>query len=262
MSSKTYKARVLVLRKTKLGDKDLIVTMLDEQGELVQGVAKGARKPGGSFAARLEVFCEADVLMAKGRSLDVVCEARLVNPGKSIAWELDKSSCAAPIAELLCHVAQPELPQPRVFDMSRVAFACLHDDCANLDKGVAVCAAGLWKIMSQIGFRPSFSTCVSCGAKMDLSGDGAEVPLSVADGGATCESCRRPADALLVESRVLQWCDALIMMRFQDIVASEVDVSTSMDVLHLARLWVRAHTGRDLKSLDFLLTTGLFDGGA
>lgn len=262
MSSKSYKARVLVLRKTKLGDKDLIVTMLNDGGELMQGVAKGARKPGGSFAARLEVFCETEVLMAKGRSLDVVCEARLVNPSKSIAWELDKSSCAAPIAELLCHVAQPDLPQPRVFEMSRAAFACLNDDCGSFESRLAVCAASLWKIVSQIGFRPSFSSCISCGNAVDLASAGDSVVLSVADGGVTCDGCRRPADAVLVETRVLQWCEAFVMMRFQEIVGCEVDARTCMEVLHLARMWVRAHTGRNLKSLDFLLTTGIFESGS
>ena len=47
----TYKTLALVLRKTKLGERDLIVTLLAESGALLKCVAKGARKPGGSFAA-------------------------------------------------------------------------------------------------------------------------------------------------------------------------------------------------------------------
>ena len=35
MASKSYRARVVVLKKTKLREKDLIVTMLDENGNVV-----------------------------------------------------------------------------------------------------------------------------------------------------------------------------------------------------------------------------------
>ena len=78
MARPTYTARVIVVRKTKLGESDLILTLLAEDGSQLRAVAKGARKPKSSFASRLELFSVADVLCAKGRSLDVVSEARLV----------------------------------------------------------------------------------------------------------------------------------------------------------------------------------------
>lgn len=69
--SRTYRTKVLVLDKTKLKETDLILTMLDERGRQVRAVAKGARKPGGRLAARCELFCTVDMLLAHGRSLDV-----------------------------------------------------------------------------------------------------------------------------------------------------------------------------------------------
>ena len=50
----TYDARAIVLRKTKLGESDLIVTLLAQDGSQARAVAKGARKPARPFAARLE----------------------------------------------------------------------------------------------------------------------------------------------------------------------------------------------------------------
>ena len=72
MASKTYKTSGIVLRKTKLGEKDLIVSILDESGALVRAVAKGARKPGGSYAAKLELFSVVDLMLAQGKNLDVI----------------------------------------------------------------------------------------------------------------------------------------------------------------------------------------------
>lgn len=76
--SRTYRTKVLVLDKTKLKETDLILTMLDERGRQVRAVAKGARKPGGRLAARCELFCTVDMLLAHGRSLDVVSQAELM----------------------------------------------------------------------------------------------------------------------------------------------------------------------------------------
>lgn len=255
MAAKTYKARALVLKKTKLREKDLIVSMLDESGMLMQGVAKGARKPGGSFAARLELFSEVDVLMAQGRSLDVVCEARLADASQVRVWELEQSACAAALAELLCHISQPDLQQPRVFDISKAAFSIMGAGSLDFRHTAALCAASLWKVMAQAGFKPSFSTCVSCGAAVDArpsQGDRGRLALSIADGGVVCDACFRPADAIMVPANTLAWCDALIMMRFAEVSDAQIDDDTLMDVLQIARLWCRAHVGRDLKSLDFL----------
>ena len=50
-SPRTYRTRAIVLDKTKLGESDLILELLAENGSLVRAVAKGARKPGSRLAA-------------------------------------------------------------------------------------------------------------------------------------------------------------------------------------------------------------------
>ena len=80
MAQPTYSVRGIVLRKTKLAETDLIVTLLADDGTQRRAVAKGARKPSSTFASRLELYAEADLLCSVGRSLDVVKEARLVRP--------------------------------------------------------------------------------------------------------------------------------------------------------------------------------------
>ncbi len=51
MAGQSFWVRGLVLRKTKLGESDLIVELLNDEGCLVRAVAKGARKPKSSFAS-------------------------------------------------------------------------------------------------------------------------------------------------------------------------------------------------------------------
>lgn len=258
MAAKTYKAQGIVLKKTKLGEKDLIITVLDQDGSLVQCVAKGARKPGGSFASRLELFSVVDVMLAKGRSLDVVCEARLVDAMTISGFDLERTACASPIAELLCAIAQQDLEQPRLFDMARSAFLHLADASYSAPALLAIASAALWKIMAQSGFRPSFSRCAICSKPVDLTAESQSVALSMSEGGTACGNCLRPADAVLCDANIVRWCEALISLRFDDVAVSGMDVDTAFATLRLVRQWVRVHTGRTLKSLDFLFVSGLF----
>ena len=72
---RTYHARACVLDRTKLGETDLILTLLGSNGAQLRAVAKGARKPGGKLAGKVQLFCECDLLLACGKNLDVVAEA-------------------------------------------------------------------------------------------------------------------------------------------------------------------------------------------
>ncbi len=113
MASPTYTARALVLRKTKLGETDLVLTLLAEDGSQMRAVAKGARKPANAFSARLELYSVVDVLCSKGRSLDVVCEARLLESNECVRLDLEHAAAAAPMAELLDRVTQDGLESPK-----------------------------------------------------------------------------------------------------------------------------------------------------
>ena len=113
MSQPTYRLRALILRRTKLGESDLILTMLAEDGSLAKAVAKGARKPKSSFAARTEPLCAVDLLCARGRSLDIVKEARLAAAHDRLRRTVESSTAAMPVLELLGRVAQPAQPASR-----------------------------------------------------------------------------------------------------------------------------------------------------
>ena len=121
-ATRTYKMQALVLRKTKLGERDLIITLLSDSGELVKAVAKGARKQGSSFAAKLDLFSSVDLMLAKGRSLDVVTDARFTSATLRLSFGLETGACAAAVAELLSTVCQEGLAHPRLYEMAKAAF--------------------------------------------------------------------------------------------------------------------------------------------
>ena len=254
-STKTYKIQAIVLRKTKLGERDLIVTMLASTGELVRAVAKGARRPGSTMAARLELFNVVDAMLAKGRSLDVVTDARLETSGTYNAFGLEQAACASAIAELLASVCQEGLAQPRLFDLTRTALSALDEQ--DDEQYAQITAAALVKIISSVGFRPALRECQACGSSIELGDDVQRVAFSVPDGGATCLACSRESECFFVEAQTLAWTHALLFTRFADIPALGMDVGSAFAVLALMKSWVEFHAGHTMKSLNYLFTSGL-----
>ena len=240
MAAKTYRTRALVLKKAKLGEKDLIVTLLSEDGSLIRAVAKGARKPGGSHAARAELFTPLAALLAEGRSLDVLCEARREQGVASVELSLEQSACCAAVAELITLVAS-------------------FDALGGSDGAAALllCAAALWKVTAQAGFRPALDSCAVCGASLQGVGKQREVPFSALEGGALCDGCRNRPDAAPQDGTVLAWCSYVLGARYADI-AAQPDPSAASALISLLQSWTSVHMGRRLKSIDFLFSPGLF----
>ncbi len=256
MAGNTYKTRGIVLRKNKLAEKDLIVSILAEDGSLARAVAKGARKPGGSLAARLELFSVVDLVLARGRNLDVVTGAVFAPDVEPARYGVEQSCCASVLAELLFTLAQEDLPHGRLFECAQTAFARIGR--AQPRESLAVMAAALLKALALAGFRPRFDSCALCGEALVLEGERAQVAFSIEEGGAVCGTCARPVDLLWFDRTTLQWAHALMMSRFDDVEGFDVDPNTLFEVLQIVRQWTRVHVGKNLKSLDYLFACGLF----
>ncbi len=252
MASSTYTARVIVLRKTKLGESDLILAMLSSDGSQIRAVAKGARKPTSSFSARLELFCSCEVLLACGRNLDIVKEARIASSCGHIRQSIERASCAAPVVELLEKVSEPGLAYPKLFDMSQTALSAL--DRCDVDHAPALCAAHALKTFAFTGYSPAFSHCCVCGDPVSAKGGHL---FSVSEGGAVCARCSTSC-AVPVNEAYLSWAHALMHSTFSDIMEMEIDEDAIFGVLHLVQSWSAFHISARLKSLEFLFSCGLF----
>ena len=248
--SNTFKSKALVLHKTKLGESDLIITFLAEDGSLIQAVARGARKSKNLFAARLEVPACVNVLFGCGRNLQYVHEVALIEPYRYMRTDFDKSTCAAVGADLLRRIAQVDLPHPILFNMARVYFETLNT-CDTYQK-YALCAAFCIKVVSAAGFKPSFTSCVFCGTPIQQN-DFASTLFSFEEGGVICSDCVSQAKGEYLNYNVLLWAQYLLMSNFADIAQEEIPLNLSFEELRLCHRWIKCHLNQRLKSLDFLI---------
>ena len=244
---RTFRTRALVLDRTKLGETDLILSLLAADGAERRAVAKGARKPGGRLAARVELFSETDFLLAEGRSLAVVSEASLVEPHAGLRGDYERVAAASAVAEVARLTCYEDAPDAFLYPLcARALTACEEArDQAHLD---VVVAAYVMKVLAHGGWRPELTGCCACG-------DAAVTYFSAAAGGALCESCAREvAGAEPVSASELAWLRALLGCTFDELLAAEADSEGAVALLGVAHGWAATHLDCRLRALEFCLS--------
>ena len=241
---KTYRVSAVVLDKVKLKECDLILTLLASDGRQLQAVAKGARKPGGRLAARCELFCTVDLLLARGRSLDIVSQAELLEAPLGAGPDYARLMAASAVAEVAKRCSFEDAEDRYIFPITQRALELLGSpqlDEVHLD---LLLAAYVFKLLSHIGYRPDFSACVSCG-------DPALSYFSPLAGGLLCASCVPAAEP--VDAAAVNWLRSLIALRFDELAKVDIDTSTASMLLSFAHLWAATHLDCRLRALEFAL---------
>ena len=243
----TYRVRAIVLDKVKLKETDLILTLLSDEGERIGAVAKGARKPGSRLAARCELFCNVDLLLARGRSLDVVSQAELLESPMGAAPGFMELAAASAVAEVAKHCSFEESQDPFVYAITLRALeivGTLDEDDPHID---LIVAAFVFKVLSHMGYRPDCEGCVSCG-------DASLTFFSATAGGFICGSCAASiAGAEPVDRETADWLRALIGARFDELLSSAIDATRATQLLALAHIWAASHLDCRLRSIEFML---------
>ena len=250
--SRTYRTKAIVLDKTKLKETDLILTLVEESGRQIRAVAKGARKPGSRLAARCELCCEVDVLLAHGRNLDIVSQADLIASPLGAQPSYELLTAASAVAEVAETCTYEDAEDPFVYAITRAVLAhlaaaasdALAQSPAHLDLLVA---AYIFKLLSHVGYRPDYSACVACG-------DPSPGYFSAQAGGLLCASCASGVPGCEpVDANMARWLEGLVSMRFSELAIAPIDSHTAAHVLGLAHLWAATHLECRLRALEFLL---------
>lgn len=245
---RTYRTNAIVLDRTKLAEQDLILTLLTTSGAEVRAVAKGARKPGGRLASRVELFSETDFLLAKGRgALDIVSEASLVDAHQHIRGDVGRVSAASALAEIARLTCFQDSEDGFLHPICSRALTAVEqaEDQGHLDLVVAAYAL---KALAHAGWRPVLDSCVACG-DADVS------YFSVRAGGVLCASCAKdmPGTEEMGPAR-RDWLRSLIGLTFDALLASEVDLEISTELVSLAHRWAATHLDARLRAFEFMLS--------
>jgi DNA repair protein RecO (recombination protein O) len=194
-----YRDQGVVLRTIKLGETDRIVTLLTQGHGKVRAVAKGVRKPGSRFGARLEPTSHVALQCYRGRELDVVTQVETIDANRALREHYGCLTHSISMLEATDQVAQEREANPALYRMLVGALKTLADNPNPL-----VSAAFFWKLLSLEGFHPLLDACARCG-----DDDGPFTAFDLEEGGVLCATCGRftgrriDPDTLLMVRRIL-----------------------------------------------------------
>ena len=186
----------MVLRTIKLGEADRIVSILTQGNGKVRAVAKGIRRPGSRFGARLEPTSHVALQCYQGRELDVVTQVETIDAFRPLREHYASLTHAVSMLEAADSVAQERERNQPLYRMLVGGLRTLATKPSPL-----VAPAFFWKLLSLEGFHPVLEGCARCGAAgedetgEDEAGEdegGGSFPgFDFGEGGVLCETCAR-----------------------------------------------------------------------
>jgi DNA repair protein RecO (recombination protein O) len=182
VASHLYRDTAVVLRTYKLGEADRIVVLLTEEHGKIRAVAKGVRKTGSKFGARLEPMSHVRLLLSQGRELDIVSQAESVETLAPMLVDLDHLTAGIAVLEAADQMSLDREPAPQLYRMVVGALRTIAER-----GGPLVVPAFYWKLLAADGLRPELDMCVRCGEDTQL------VAFDMDQGGALCRNCRTGA---------------------------------------------------------------------
>ncbi len=244
-----YSARAIVLRRTRLGETDTIVTFLAEDGRQIRAVAKGLRKPTSKFGGRLEPGAEVDLLLHTGRNLDVVAEASTVATHAAVREDFDRQTAAAVVEDLLETLTRDAEADARLYGLGKATLLALEG--APVERLPDVVLAFLLKAMAMHGYRPELESCVSCAGPLEESD-----VFSLPAGGAVCRTCGTDASGLeRLTPAARGWLGRLLGAKMAEVADLEMPPEAVLDCFAVVRSFVGYHLPARLRALDFYAST-------
>ena len=178
---RNYQTEAIIIKKTKLGEADSILTFYTPHLGKIQGFAKSVRRPKSKLAGHLELLTHSLVSLARGRNLDTITGSQTINsflPLKSGLW---LTSCALYVTELINQFTADHIENYPLFQL---LIETIHR-LSQADDNELVLRYFELHLLNAVGYRPQLRQCVSCHSPLKVVTN----TFSPADGGMLCPMC-------------------------------------------------------------------------
>ena len=158
-----YQTEAIVIRKTKLGEADSILTFFTPHLGKIQGFARSLRKPKSRLAGHLELLTYSTVSFVRGHNLDTIVGAQTINAFLPLKNDLWLMSCGLYITELVNQFT-PEHQE------NRAIFQLMLDTLELLPKAESkelLLRYFELHLLESAGYRPQLRECVTCHKQLE-----------------------------------------------------------------------------------------------
>jgi len=169
--ARLYKTEAIVLRSMDLGEADRGLTVLTPRHGKLRVIAKGIRRQRSRIGGALEPFSDVQLVLAVGRTFDVVTQSSLEDPHLGLRDDLRSTAAAWYVVELADRFCEGAADSHAAFVLLAQALSALDADPGEVSREVVLRWYEL-ALLEAMGFRPELTRCLGCGATIQPDGNG------------------------------------------------------------------------------------------
>lgn len=235
----------IVLRHRRLGEADRIVTLLTPGRGKIDVIAKGVLRSKSRMGGHLEPLTLVELVLAHGRSMDVVTQAQTIDAFQAIHTDLDRLSAGMYLLELADRITVEHAEAEGLHDLLHAALVRL----ARGDGQQVVQRTFELALLEATGFRPELSDCLRC--SQPVAAESAWwVPV---EGGVLCASCARTyPDSQPIDATALRVLRAFQSVPYEEAGRIRLTDELAARMEQAMHALMRAVVERDLKSAQFV----------
>jgi len=242
--ARSYKADAIVLRSIRFSEADRVLHLYTLERGRVNAIAKGVRKTGSRFGARLEPLTRSSLVLHEGRGeLHTVSGADIISSHAGLRTDPYALAVGLIGAEAVLKLfAEPE-PHPRAYEGACRFLELLEGplERAHDPQHDGLGLAFQLKLLALAGYLPHLVSCASCGSDGPLAG------YSPGAGGAVCAVCLTTAGGFRVAPGGIEAIESLIDRPLEPV---RLDPPAAANALRVVEETYAHHGGFRLRTLS------------
>lgn len=161
-----YKSTAIVLRSSRLSESDKILHLYSPEYGPLRAIAKGAYKLNSKLASKSQVLSICEYQIAKGRNLDIIKEAKLLESFRGINSNYEALTMACFWVDIVDHVAVSDDHYMEPYGLLVAALVELNQSANNgLTELTNLSVKFIWDLIEGLGYKPELDICSLSGKR-------------------------------------------------------------------------------------------------
>ncbi len=243
-----FKTEAVVLRKNKISEADVILTLFTRKCGKVRAVAKGGRKPKTKLSPASHLFVYGEFILHKGKDLDKISSIDINESFYKIREDLNKLAYASYFAELSDLVIVEGVTNNRLFDTLLKALHIVTHKSKDYD---LLKLAFEIKVLDYSGLRPQLKRCVNCDKPRANT-----MLFSYELGGIVCSQCKDAIQSsFIVNDTTIKVIEYILDKDLVTLSKLRLDPTILKKLENIFQKYIHFHLEKKhFKSLEFLNT--------
>lgn len=192
---RTYRATGLTLRKSPSGEADLVSSLYTREHGKLDVLARGARRLTSKLMGHFEPLTLVRLSIARGRNLDIVAEAEVVNAFPNVKADYANVARGLHVVELIDGFSASAAANPQALDLALQTLEVIGKQSGAYDELASDLHLRYFdlQLLQLSGFLPELYQCVECGDELEPE----RHRYAPGAGGVLCADCITPSEIIV-----------------------------------------------------------------